>query len=231
MALQANARLGLTEKANHIAENLRPYATQRDDYMRLIEWYISNNDTMSANALLYKASLSDLDHNYRYLYFVAGRQAALKGDIPLRNYYANKTIELYSDKPSRALARAYYLKDDLANAEKTYDLVVTQPDPDKRIYAELGMIYARNKDRQKAMEMINKLEQLKSPFDFGETSYFQGRIMALLNEKEQAIQLLNKALDEGQLFVNSVSFFGDPDLMGLNNEEGYKKLLVRNRQL
>lgn len=231
MALQANARLGLTENANHIAENLRPFATQRDDYMRLIEWYVSSNDTLTANALLYKASLADLDQDYRYLYFVAGRQAALKGDIPLRNYYANKAITLYSDKPSRALARAYYLKDDLANAEKTYDLVRKESDPDKRIFAELGMIYARIGDHQNAMEMINKLEQLKGAFDFGETPYFQGRIMALLNEKEQAIQLLNKALDEGQLFVNSVSFFGDPDLQGLNNEEGYKKLLVRNRQL
>jgi len=231
MALQANARLGNTEKAKHIAENLRPFATQRNDYMRLIEWYVSNHDTLSANALLRKASLANLDHDYRYLFFVAGRQAALKRDIPLRNYYADKAINLYSDKPSRALARAYYLKDDLINAEKTYDQVSKEPDPGKRIYAEMGMIYARNGDRQKAMEMINKLEQLKGAFDFGETPYFQGRIMALLNEKEQAIQLLNKALDEGQLFVNSVSFFGDLDLMGLNNEEGYKKLLVRNRQL
>ena len=230
MALQANARLGNTEKANQIAEKLRPYATQRDDYMRLIEWYIFNNDTSSANALLQRASMANLDHDYRYLFFVAGRQAALKGDIPMRNYYANQTIQLYKGKPSRALARAYYLKDDLSNAEKTYDQVRKEPDHDKRVYAELGMIYAKLGNLQKATEMINKLEQLREPFDLGETPYFQGRIMALLGDKEKAIQLLNKALDEGQLFVNSVSFNGDPDLMGLNNEEEYKKLLSRNRQ-
>jgi len=231
LVLQAYIANGDMEKAAVMAEKVKLHAVKRDDYHRLVEWYIINNDTISANQILRKLNNVNLDKDYRYLVFVAGRQAMLKGDTSLRNYYANLAIKLYSDEPSRALARSYYLKGDLENAERIYHLILPEDSANIRIYGELGLIYAKKNDKEKADEMIAKLETLKGAFDYGETSYLQGRIKANSGQHTEAIKYLEKSLDEGQLFFNSVTFQGDPDLMVLKNDKNYQALLERNKQL
>jgi adenylate cyclase len=231
MVLQAYMMTGKMDKATLMAEKVKLHAVKRDDYHRLIEWYIVTGDTTSANQLLKKLSETNLDKDYRYLVFVAGRQAMLKGDTLLRNFYADLAIKLYAEKPSRALARAYYLKGDLENAKRIFDIVLAEDSTNTRIYGELGLIYAKQKNNKKANEMIAKMEALKSAFDYGETSYLQGRIKANLGEHSEAIRYLEKSLDEGQLFFNSVTFQGDPDLLVLKKDKNYQALLERNKQL
>ena len=79
--------------------------------------------------------------------------------------------------------------------------------------------------------MITKMEAYRSVFDYGETSYLQGRIKANLGEHNEAIKFLEKSLDEGQLFFNSVTFMGDPDLLVLKDDKNYQALLERNKHL
>lgn len=231
MVLQAYIATGEMEKAASMAEKVKLHAIKRDDYHRLIEWYIISNDSAAANHLLRKLNNTDLDKDYRYLVFVAGRQAMLRGDTLLRNFYANLAIKLYSGKPSRALARSYYLKGDLENAERIFDIVIQEDAANIRIFGELGLIYAKQNDKKKADEMIAKMEALKGAFDYGETCYLQGRIKANLGEHNEALKYLEKSLDEGQLFFNSVTFLGDPDLLVLKNDKIYQALLARNKQL
>lgn len=228
--LQAYTSTGRMDKAAEMADKLKLHAIKRDDFHRLVEWYIISGDTASVNQMLTKLKNVRLDRDYRYLAFVAGRQAQLKGDISLRNYYANMAIELYGKEPSRALARSYYLKDDLQNAKQIYFQVLKEDSTDIRVWGEIGLIYAREKNKQRAEAIIDKLEKMKGPFDYGETTYMQGRIKANLGDHTEAIRYLNKSLDEGQLFFNSVTFNGDPDLMVLNSEKNYQALLTRNRQ-
>ena len=110
-------------------------------------------------------------------------------------------------------------------------LILPEDSANIRIYGELGLIYAKKNDKEKADEMIAKLETLKGAFDYGETSYLQGRIKANSGQHTEAIKYLEKSLDEGQLFFNSVTFQGDPDLMVLKNDKNYQALLERNKQL
>ena len=230
LAMQSYMEKGDLENARPLAEKLKTHAMKRNDFQRLIEWYFFTNDTAAVNHLLAKVATLELDLDYRYLTFVAARQAALKGNTSLKNYYADRAIALYSDKPSRALARAYYIRDDLENAYKTYQLILNENRDDIRIHGELGLIYAKRKDEMAAGEIIRQLEAMKGPFDYGETPYMQGRIIAVMGKHEEALRYLNQSLDEGQLFLNTVSFQGDPDLMVLNDHQGYQLLLQRNRQ-
>jgi hypothetical protein len=96
---------------------------------------------------------------------------------------------------------------------------------------EMGVLYARKKQVEKANEIITKLERRKKRFDYGEIPYLQGKIKAHLGDSASAIAYLSKSLDEGRLFETGVSFQYDPDLMILNTDAGYKKLLDRNKQL
>jgi class 3 adenylate cyclase/tetratricopeptide (TPR) repeat protein len=227
LALQAYLLKGEEEKAKQMAEKVKMYAVKRDDYHRLVEWYIATNDTASVNSLLENLSTQDLDRDYRYLSFVAGRQAMLQGNIPLRNYYADMAIRLYGKGPTRNLARAYYLKDQLETSEKIYLELLKSDSSDARLYAELGLIYAKRREIAKAESMLRKIDQLKQPFDYGETPYMKGRIKAHLGDTRAAVQLLTQALDEGQLFFNSVTFDGDPDLLILKDDTNYRALVNR----
>ena len=230
LALQAYTITGQRERASEMAEKVKLYALKRDDYHRLVEWYITTGDTVHANQILARTANMDLDQDPRYLVFIAGRQAMLKGDTSLRNYYADKAIHLYSGKPSRGLARAYYLRDDLDNAEMIYNSLLKEEPGNKRIIAELGLIYAKRGNKSAAEKTIQQLDMLKQAYDYGEIPYMQGRIKAVIGETKEAIRYLNQALDEGYLFFNSVSFDGDPDLLVLKDNKDYQALLVRNRQ-
>lgn len=231
LVMQAYIAKGEIQKATAMAEKLKLHAIKRDDYHRLVEWYMFVGDTSSIENLLKRLSTTKLDRDYRYLAFVAGRQAALQGKIDLRNYYADRAITLYNGETSRALARAYMLKEDFERAKSVFREVLKKDSTDVRVYGDLGVVYARLGDRINAEAMITKLEEMKQPFDYGETTYMQGKIKAALNEKDEALRLLSRSIDEGMQFFNSVSFDGDPDLSNLHEHEEYKKIINRNRQL
>lgn len=95
---------------------------------------------------------------------------------------------------------------------------------------ELGVIYAAQENNVKANEMISALGSLKVDYDYGQTPYLQGKIQAHLGNVEAALRYLRIAIDEGMKFEAGNGFQHDPDLMILNSNPEYQRLLVRNRQ-
>ena len=120
------------------------------------------------------------------------------------------------------------MMDDLDKAEDIYQSLLSTDSTDRRYCAELGVIYARRGENADAEKMIEKLNRLKEPYDFGVTPYFQGRIAANMGDRVRALSLLQQSLDEGQKFYGSVSFTQDPDLRMLRDDPGYQELLKRD---
>ncbi len=165
---------------------------------------------------------------------IAGREATLQGNISLRNYYADRAIKAMKGENGRALARAYALKDDIDAALGIYEKTWMDMKDEGRqisVLGEMGVLYARKKQVEKANEIITMLDRKKKRFDYGKIPYLQGKIKAHLGDSAGAIAYLAKSLDEGRLFETGVSFQYDPDLMILATDPGYKKLLDRNKQL
>ncbi len=226
MANYAYQMEGNIRKAKRLADKLRPHLHRELDYQRLIEFYVTIDDTAAANQLL-TASVEVMDSAYKgYLYLVAARQAQLRKDIPLRDYYAKKSVALSPDS-SRMLARGYYAMDSLDRALEIYTQVLQKLPSNSYIYAEMGVIYARKGDKDNAERIITKLGELKHPFDYGKTSYFQGRIAANLGERQRALELIGKSLEEGRKFYTSETYDQDTDLMMLLDDPEYQKLLHR----
>ena len=95
----------------------------------------------------------------------------------------------------------------------------------------LGATYARQGKTEKALLQIEKLEELRktipeNPMRMrrGAVPYFQARIFALLNEKEQAVAMLKKAIEEGKGFEYE-SFIFDLDLANLKGYPTYEELI------
>jgi hypothetical protein len=231
MVMQAYADVSDYTQASKLADRLKPYAEKKAQLTRLIGYYLKIKDTTTVNELIVNSPKRDTSFDIRqYYYFMAGRYALIYGDQRLSQYYSDKALQLYGSTVNRTAARTHFLRGHLDKAEKMYHSLLIQKPNDKWLNAELGMIYAKRGNAQKANEIISKLDALKKPYDLGETPYFQGRIKALLRENDAAIKYLSLALDEGVKFRVATTFQHDPDLIGLNHEPEYLKLLARNRQ-
>ena len=99
------------------------------------------------------------------------------------------------------------------------------------VEAMLGTIYARQGKSRQSLEQLQKLEEVGAEFQKfhdpgtkGYISYWQARIHALLGNKEKAIHLLKRSLDEGR--VTSYWFYTvDWDLAGLRGYKPFEELL------
>ena len=232
MAMQAYAELSDTINAGHFAEKLKPFAEKSAQYTFLIAYYMSIRDTASVNDVIEIAAKNSTpdDDDYQYYSFLAGRYAALNGNIQLRDYYAIKAIEKYGTNSTRTLGRCYYLIGDLNMAEKILAQEIQKRPDNMSLNADLGLVYAKQGNIVKANEIIDKLGQMEKEYDLGQTPYLQARIKAVLGENEAAIKYLNTALDQGIKFRVGTTFQHDPDLMSLKKDEKYLSLIIRNRQ-
>jgi tetratricopeptide (TPR) repeat protein len=231
LAMQAFEDLGDKKNANKLAEQLRPYAEKPAQLTRLIKHYVSTGDTAAVNEMIMKGvKAGSKPDDEQYYFLIAARYAMINGNINMRDRYATRAIQLYGSSVNRTKARCHYLLGDYARAEKIYLAEISLKPDDSRLRAELGMIYSRQGNTAKAEEIISLLGRMKRPYGYGETEYFQARIKALAGEKEAAIALLQRALDDGMKFRVGTTFQHDPDLMALNTSPEYAKLLERYRQ-
>lgn len=225
-ALSAYVRLGKTREARKIARELRSHLHGYSNYMRIIEFAIAIGDTTLAGQVLREGEGKLSPVYSTYLYLVTGRQCQLKGNTTLRDSYARQAAQRAQDS-SRMLARSYYLMEDLGSALRTYEMALLKDSSDQRIYAEMGVIYARRQNIPQARAMLEKLDAMKPPFDYGNTPYAKARIHLHLGDRQQSIDLLQQALDEGIKFLASVTFLDDPDLQLLHDDAEFRRLLKR----
>ena len=231
IALNAFVDLPNLEKAGELAARIRPFARETTHFIDLIEYYIKIKDTTSVNDIIQMAvnrEGSQADEE-PYLCLMTARMAAVNGDVSLTNRYARRAIQYKGENSKSTVARAQMLIGDLEAAKKNF-LASVASNPDANTYANLGVISARQGDKVKANEMIQKLSDLKAENDFGKTLYQQGKIKANLGEYDEAIKYLNSSLDAGYRFIIAYSFQQDPELMVLNSNPQYQAMLVKNRQ-
>jgi tetratricopeptide (TPR) repeat protein len=106
-----------------------------------------------------------------------------------------------SDREHRSfLALAYYSADRWDEAQAMYEeLAVDYPDS-VNYQGFLGTLAARRGDSAVARRISDHLAGLNDPYDFGRDTYWQACIAALLEEREQAMELLQRSFAEGRRF-------------------------------
>ncbi len=93
----------------------------------------------------------------------------------------------------------------------------------------LGVVFAAQDDRVRALEIADKLKQLRRPYLFGEDTWYRARIAAQLGNKEQAVDLLRRALGEGLRIMtmssNQNSFETDSAFDSLRGYPPFEELM------
>ncbi len=230
LAMWAALESGNMKTADQFAPKLRDALYSRQEYGMLIMYNVWKKDTTQINMLLKAAKENaQLDRPWEYLNYLSGRLFLLRGEKSLSLVYAQKAIAIYGKDPvknGRMLGRSYYLNDQFDESLKHY--LSTKPADaleSQRIASETGMVYARMGNATEAQKLIQKLETLRRPFEYGATEYYQGRIFALLGDKDKAISLLQTSLEKGEKFLLWETFLQDPDLLSLKDDPAYQKLI------
>jgi len=232
VAMKAYIDLNNLEKAGEMAARIRPYAGKTKNFIDLIEYYIKIKDTTAVEDIIRVAvnkAGKDSDEE-PFLCLTTARMAAVNTDMDLKQRYALRAIQYKGQNSISTVGRARMLMGDLEEAKKNFLEYLASKPTDANVYSYLGIVYARQGDKAKANQIIQKLSDLKSANDLGKTSYQQGRIKANMGEYDEALKYLTISLDEGYRFITSYSYHHDPDMMVLNSNLEYQALLIKNRQ-
>ncbi len=96
-------------------------------------------------------------------------------------------------------------------------------DPENVNYLRMcGALAARMGDREEALRISKKLEEIKRPYLWGSTSYHRACIASLLGEKEAAVRLLQEAVSQGREYRY---LYEDMDLAPLRDYPPFKELI------
>jgi tetratricopeptide (TPR) repeat protein len=227
LAMWAALDLDSMALADILAPKINDALIRRNSYGMLIMYYVWKKDTAKIDHLLSQAEQNTkLDKNWQYLVYLTGRLFLLRGDTSLSSLYAQKSIDVHQQIKGRMLGRSYYLNHQYDKALIYYKEAVKKKPKDAMFLAEIGMVYARKGDKDEALRTIDKLNTLRTDFEYGTTEYFQGRIYAVLDEPARAVALLETAIQKGHKFELWTTFNHDPDLMSLNDYPAYKELLA-----
>ncbi|HSG80872.1 MAG TPA: hypothetical protein VLC48_01375, partial [Gemmatimonadota bacterium] len=139
-------------------------------------------------------------------------------------WFNSHPLEDPNDRARRsALALAYYSADRWSEARALYEELAAEYPDSVNFQGFLGTLAARRGDRDEARRISDHLAGLNDPYDFGRDTYWQACITALLEEREQAMELLQRSFAEGRRF--NLQMHRDLDLEDLFDYPPFQEFL------
>jgi class 3 adenylate cyclase/tetratricopeptide (TPR) repeat protein len=216
--------------ADKLAPKIEGALSNRKDYGTLIMYYVWKQDTARIDQLIEDSrSNPAYEESWEYLNYLASRLFLLRDHPKLSTRYAQRAIEAHLPYPglARMLGKSYYLNHQLDKALSTFQSARKLDPDDTRILVEMGMVYAKQGNITEMKKIINQLEALKPPFDYGMTEYNVGRFYAIAGELDKAVSKIEASINKGQKYDLWITFDHDPDLMVLRDHPGYRKVMAR----
>lgn len=139
-------------------------------------------------------------------------------------YESKQREEPISEYQRYKYGLALYVAEQWEKTESIFKKLAAGTPDDVELKGILGAIFARKGDRRAGERIMAELNQMDRPYIFGEHTFWQARIAALLGEKEQAIQLLREAFSQG-LPYGPFLLGAMMDLESLRDHPSFKELL------
>jgi tetratricopeptide (TPR) repeat protein len=138
-------------------------------------------------------------------------------------------LRMHTPDTSRVTEHHYALGSTLYGAERwreAHELFVelAERSPhDTRFQGYLGILQARLGNQDAALQISDELAAVDLPFGRGENTLWRSRIAALLGDRQQAVELLRSAINEGVYF--GIWLHRDPDFESLRDYPPFQELL------
>lgn len=168
------------------------------------------------------ANIDDND----YLSIFAGIQLINANQIDEANKYFNKIISRNSNPPSKEnLVKAYYFKGDYLNAQELYKNLFDIESDNLEYLVHLAISYFKNGDFEKAKIYIEKLDLLRTDFQFGAVDYGWAQYYASIGDKDKALEFLLKTVSQGYNFTPS-TYQNDPHFRTIKDSPEFKNRIM-----
>jgi tetratricopeptide (TPR) repeat protein len=116
----------------------------------------------------------------------------------------------------------YYARE-WEEARKLFEELAKESPDDLNHRGYLGVIAARQGNREEALKHSAWLENLNRPYLLGSHTLWRARIAAVLGEQERAVLLLRDAFAQGAAY--GIGFHRDPAFESLKEYGPYKELM------
>jgi tetratricopeptide (TPR) repeat protein len=158
-------------------------------------------------------------------YRAHGHSQASRGVFDL----AIDRLRVHTPDTSRVAEHQYAVGSTLYSAERwreAHELFVelAERSPhDIRIQGYLGVLQARLGNREAALQIGDELAALQLPFGRGENTLWRSRIAAVLGDRQQAVELLRSAINQGTYY--GIWLHRDSDLEHLRDYPPFQEFL------
>ena len=133
-----------------------------------------------------------------------GIQLINANHIEEANTYFNKIIARESPAASESyLAQAYYYIEDYLNAQDIYKVLHEKESDNIEYLVQLAICYSHNGNFEEAKTYIEKLDALRTDYQFGAVDYGWAQYYAAVGDKDTALEFLLKAVSQGYNFTPS----------------------------
>jgi DNA-binding SARP family transcriptional activator len=124
-------------------------------------------------------------------------------------------------------AQAYYAAGHEDSARAITEKLVSAHPQNEQYAGLLGVLAAQRGDRATAAAIAERLVGLERPYERGQATYWRACVAATLGRRDEAVELLRRALAEGYVF-NSLFFFSahvEPSFATLRGYAPFEALL------
>ena len=194
------------KKYSQVIEMLKPVVHRIDGALikiPLIIAYIKSEDFNSLDNYMSTIELTATQEqdDFDMLTLIAGKQLLIVDQKDKANQYFNKIINSKNPETNEAnIANALYFKEDLSKAEKLFHKLIENDSTNIDYLVRLSISKLKNGKAEEANKLINKLDQLRTDYQYGAVDYGFAQYYAVEGNKEAMLDYLLKAVASGIKF-------------------------------
>ncbi len=192
----------------------------------LISAYVKSGKIEEFKKYLSDFALTASNQDMDYLNVFTGIQFLNGNTIDEANNYFNKVITNKNSNTSKTeLAKAYYFIGDYVNAENLYK-TLDETEPENIEYlVHFSISKFNNGNAEAAKNQIEKLNDLRTDYQFGAIDYAWAQYYASIDNNEKALEFLLKAVAQGYNYTPS-TFQHDPHFKTLKENPEFNNKIM-----
>lgn len=191
----------------------------------LINAYVKSNKLNELENYLSHYALSASKNAMDYLNMFTAIQLINASKTEAANRYLNKIISNKTTTNPSYLAQAYFYKNDFSNAKTIYKKLLADKPKNIEYTVQLAICYYKTGNLETAKTTINKLDALKTNFQFGAVDYAWAQYHNATKNKDKALEFLLKAVAQGYNFT-PLTFQNDPHFKTIKDSIEFKNRIM-----
>ncbi len=210
-----------------IAEILPITKTIEDGYLKrpLVMAYIRSRNYNALNDQYKLWELAMDKNDLLNLDMIIGNEFLLANEFDRAKLFFDKVIDNTNHlNDSVNVASAYYYIKDYNKAQILLEKLNASDPKNIDPYVKLAIINYKNERNEEADQLIKSLNTLRAKFQFGEVDYGLAQYYAVLNDKVNTFNYLQKAVAEGKLFTPT-TFQNDPHFLMYRDTQEFKDII------